>query len=305
MKILSIGFGVKQNSFKGVTQIYSGEKPYIISSEYYHPDSSIEKTLDHVHAYRTNKIYFADPMEPISDDIKNKVDYVVYDNEPAYPDLNKELKNAYLGDLKHDYSKQFINIRDYFYRREKAGWADKSEAQYQQWQSAECLRLYNDAKNLIQEKNQLMDSNKDVKIRVEQTKGSIELTNTLLAKALDDRNLYEDMMSSLSKKQRLYSELKEEVDKDKSWNSNSERQFVDKNLIDVTRVLNYQKQREDSIKNREEKLNKRILDLNHNLENYENILQNNSTKLELLKEKLVQHFQDLKSFYEQQNIKKF
>lgn len=305
MRILPIFNSNKSLSFGGVKVNYSGTKPYLLSHELYHSNSSSEKTLDVLHSNRTNQIYFADPMESVSLDIKKEVDYVVYDNEPAYPDLDKELKNAYLGDDKYDYSRQFENIRDYFNRRENAGWANKAEAQYQQWQSAECLKLYNQAKDLIRDKNQLLNSCTDTKIRIEQTKGSIELTDSILEKVKNDKKDYDDMIDSLSKKQRLYSELKAEIDKDKLWNKNSERNFVEQNLIHTTKYLNYQKQKEPSIKFNISKLEDRKADLVQTLEKYEKTMADNLSKLDSLKETLSSHFQNLKNFYEKQNIKKF
>ena len=171
----------EQTNFKGKFEYYSGQRPFLTASEDFHPDSSMETILGKFHDNRTGKIYFADPMEPISDETKLNADYIVYDNEPAYPDVNFEVSKNYFGTQRVNYKTQFENIRDYFYRREKAGWADKAEAQYQQWQAAECIRLYDEAGDLRYQKESLEDKVNEIQNKIKQSENSISLTNDLIA----------------------------------------------------------------------------------------------------------------------------
>jgi len=149
--IYSLPNGVKVNysntnakiqSFKGTTEIYYGAKPYLSGNEKYYPNSSIEKTLDTFHLNRTGKIYFADPMEQVSEKQKKEVDYVVYDNEPSYPNINEEVKKTYLTKTDENYRSRFEQIRDYFYRREMGGFANTDDAKKEQWKAAECIRIF-------------------------------------------------------------------------------------------------------------------------------------------------------------------
>ena len=109
----------EKTAFKGKTEIYYGNKQHHVigfaNYPYWHEDSSIEQTLDSYHADRKGKIYFADPMEPISDAKKMEVDFVIYDNEPAYPDVNEEISKNYFGTERVNYRKNFEKIR----RKEK------------------------------------------------------------------------------------------------------------------------------------------------------------------------------------------
>ena len=51
----------------------------------------IEKTLGGFHNDITGKIYYTDPLEKVNDNLREMVDYVVYDDEPKFPDINNEV----------------------------------------------------------------------------------------------------------------------------------------------------------------------------------------------------------------------
>ena len=84
---------------------------------------TIEKTLGIFHSKATNGVYYTDPLEKVSDELRSKVDYIIYDNKPKYPDLEKEIKESFLGSENNSYEKQFEAVRDYYQRLEAA--ADK------------------------------------------------------------------------------------------------------------------------------------------------------------------------------------
>ena len=161
MKILP----VKNSVFKGKAVYYNaysmGVNGIKQMSEY-HPDSAIEKVIDNRHSVPKDMVYFASPMEFVSNDLKSKFDYIVYDNEPSYPAL-EEIKKNYLEKNRTNYRKIFENIRDYYYRREMGGHASSNEAKYQQWQAAECIRLYDKAGDLRYKKETAEDEIKNMK----------------------------------------------------------------------------------------------------------------------------------------------
>ena len=161
MKLSSINFA---NSFKGRTISYNsnnGENG-LRGFPYFHKNSSVEKTLGSHHSNPKNIVYFADPLEPITDKIKDKVDFVVYDNEPSYPTLENVRRN-YLENNRTNYRTQFEEIRDYYYRREMGGFAKVDEAKYQQWQASECIGLYDKAGDLRYKKEKAEDVIQELK----------------------------------------------------------------------------------------------------------------------------------------------
>ena len=92
MKISPISSTLSKPNFKGQFA-YNYNESTLKNNKLWQKNSSVEQTLGAYHVNKTSQAYFADPMEPISDAIKEKVDYVVYDNEPAYPEIDEVSKN--------------------------------------------------------------------------------------------------------------------------------------------------------------------------------------------------------------------
>lgn len=154
MKVLPVSVSV----FRGREVPYSsvnGEEGLKKLKGYY-KNSSVEKTLGKDHSYPKNKAYFADPMEPITQNLKDRVDFVVYDNEPSYPKI-EDVKKNYLETNRTDYRKQFEEVREYYYRREMGRFDDVNKSKYQQWQAAECTGLYDKAGDLRYKKETAED----------------------------------------------------------------------------------------------------------------------------------------------------
>ena len=256
-------------NFKGTTETYTGARPYILLSPLFHPDSVVEKTLDAIHKDRTGKIYFADPMEPISDEMKKNVDYVVYDNEPSYPDIEKDLEKEYFSKSTKNNRQQFENINKYFARREKGGWSDNQYAQYQQWQSSECIKIYDKAKTLITERNTLEDAIKYEQIKIKEAKNS--------------QNLIKDFLKSNF----------ERLEKAKKLTENTSEEKENK----YNKILSIQ-ERIISLFQEKEQLEERAL-------NKANIIQCKTKDLNTIKEKLVPLFNEMQAFYKEHNIGSF
>ena len=172
----------------------------------FYPNSSIEKTLGSHHSYRKDKVYFAAPMEFISDDIKERVDFVVYDNEPSYPTID-EVKRNYLGTNRTDYRKHFENVREYYYRREMGGFASSNEAKYQQWQSAVCTGLYDKAGDLRYRKETAEDEVKALRAEKAAINAGIESTNKEIAAQLKLKQGLKKYIRALEKIQSPFEEL--------------------------------------------------------------------------------------------------
>lgn len=273
-----------QQNFKGKYDFYLGAKPFFTVNKDYHPNSSVEKTLDVYHNNKTGKIYYADPMEPVSDETKNNADYIVYDNEPAYPDVNNEISKNYFGTERVNYRTQFERIRDYFYRREQGGWADKAEAQYQQWQAAECIRLYDEAGDLRYRKETLEDKIKNLNDKIKQTENSINLTNDLIAQKKAELNALKNNTSK----------------QDDDTKNNAELA----GLAGASAIL-ANKEKKAEIQSKIKSLKARLTKLNKSLEMYKSVVETESPKINEFKAQLIPLFDKLKDFYAKQGIKKF
>lgn len=84
------------------------------------PYSTVEKTLNTYHAYPTREVYYADPEEVVTTAIKEQADYIVYDNKPPYPVAEGYISENYFGKLRHNFVKDFDEVRNYHYRLEMA-----------------------------------------------------------------------------------------------------------------------------------------------------------------------------------------
>lgn len=281
MKIIPIKNSANIANFKGKMDIYDRERPFVIAHPDYHPDSTMEKFLGKYHDNRTGKIYFADPMEPITDEIKKEADYIVYDNEPAYPDVNEEISKNYFGSERVNYKAQFENIKNYYHRRELAGWADKAEAQYQQWQASECIRLYDKAGGLRYDKECLEDKINNIHAKIAQYENSIELTTDLI-------------------KQK---EAELEIANATSRETSDSVDGVNPAVVGSTGVATVLtvKNLQNSIK----KLNNRLEFLNKEISLGKSVLEIEMPKVNEIKGKLIPLFDELKHFYQKQGIKKF
>ncbi len=89
-----------------------------------HANSSIEKTHND---YTTDRVYYADPEEYVSEQTKRDHDYIVYDNRPKYPTPDEIRENYFnVNRNANNYGQNFKTLAEYYYRLEQA---DKKELQ--------------------------------------------------------------------------------------------------------------------------------------------------------------------------------
>lgn len=113
------GYVVNDNSPYGYPQTHLSAAKYT--------NKRYEKTLGTFHADAKNKIYYADPLEKIDDALREKVDYIFYDDEPRFPLINEEVSKAYFfapepfgAKYIRDYKQEMEEYKQYFYRMEMA-----------------------------------------------------------------------------------------------------------------------------------------------------------------------------------------
>lgn len=212
MKISPIRTTLSKPNFKG-QYAYGGSEEALKYNNLWHKASSVEKTLDSYHVDRKNLAYFADPMEPISDTIKEKADYIVYDNEPAYPEIDEVSKN-YFGTQRKNYRDDFEEVRQYYYRREMGGFADKADAKYQQWQAAECTRMYDNAGDLRYKKETAEDEVKNLSNKKTKILAGISNTEQEMKAQQELKTNIDQHISDLEKLEKPYRELDKLIDFD-------------------------------------------------------------------------------------------
>ncbi len=174
----------------------------------FYKNSSIEKTLGSHHSQIRNRVYFASPMEFVPDRIKDRVDFVVYDNEPSYPEIEDVRKN-YLENNRTDYRKQFEEVREYYYRREMGGHADVNEAKYQQWQAAECTRIYDRAGDLRFKKESAEDEIKAFHSEKKSLQAGIASTIKELEAQKEMSQSIQEHIKNLEELEKPFNEIKE------------------------------------------------------------------------------------------------
>lgn len=178
MRILPISTNLPEQNFKGKYEYYYGRHTIKDHADW-HPASSMEKALDAFHKNPTNKVYFASPMEPITDNIREAADYIVYDNEPKYPDID-EVGLNYFNRLRVDFNKDFKELKDYYDRREFAGFSNSAEARQNAEKAQKCIDLYNNGGHLRYVKEQAEDKivnlekeNSDIAAGIEAAQGEL------------------------------------------------------------------------------------------------------------------------------------
>ena len=136
-------------SFKGYT--VHDKTPYQFCEPETHRRAAMEtgrpmeKTLGSFHSNITGDVYYADPLEKVSDEIRERVDYVVYDNEPPFPDIEREVSKNYFEPMPFGSGVEgkFDDFREYFYRLEMAD--SKTVGEYER-------KIYSN-RNYIRSKN--------------------------------------------------------------------------------------------------------------------------------------------------------
>ena len=240
MKIAPIRNSVSQSgklNFQGVTtdyQIRKG-KDDLKNNSYWHKNSSVEEAVGAYHKNLTGKVYFANPMEPVGDVIKDKVDYVVYDNEPKYPVL-EDVRENYLGKSRKNLRDDFNEVREYYYRREMGGYADAVEAKYKQWEAAELTGFYDRAGDARYRKESLEDGIAVIDNSIKQKENEIGVLKGIAADNQARKNDLEIKLDNYLKKNKRYTEI-EQLSLEVADKNTEEANFVAKQIENIKKEI--------------------------------------------------------------------
>ena len=276
-----------------------------------HPDfhrfSSIEETINAFHTGVKNKVYFADPMENVPGTLKEKVDFVVYDNEPSYPAL-EDIKKNYLEHNRTNYREYFEDIRNYYYRREMGGHANIEEAKENQRKAAAFTRLYDDAGDLRYKKEStedrikaLLKEKENIKAGIENTEQEIKIQKELsinAQKEYDNLKKLQVVLEEIEKndassiESNLYSKARVRMDIAKNNEPKHGPYNKFENIVSGFDVINTSEKGAYKFAPQEKALQKKILNIGNTAKDFKVAIIRAKNSIE----KMKTYVEDLKSF---------
>ena len=303
--------------------------------EHGQPNASVEKTLGVFHTVPTGAVYYADPLEGIADSLREKVDYVVYDNEPKYPNVDGEVYDNYFREKRVDYGKKFAEIRDYYYRLEMADAkeadrqrknilagidVDKSKekldyyndriakSKYQQWQAEECIGFYKKGDWLRGQKEWLEDDIKKVENEIRLNQEELPIREKTLAETSAKKQKENAIHDLLESKEKFYRKTIS-VNKKLIENNPGNEDIYRKEISDVEDLLrkltNESNLKTTSLWQMEAKIQeckKFISTFPRRIAEMRKQIKANEVQIEQVKAKLTPIFNELKEFYTKQRI---
>ena len=299
-----------------------------------YPNSSVERTLDTFHSKPTGVVYYADPLEGISDKLREQVDYVVYDNEPKYPDVNGEVSENYFGTKRVDYGKKFAEIRDYYYRLEMADSreaekykrnilagidVDKSKekmdyyndriakSKYQQWQAAECINLYTKGNYLRMHKERMEDTVQAFENDIKWYQSELPKKKALLKESREQLANEKSILNMLELKKKAYNKAQIlnayiALDSQEAKNYAQENDSVERFMERAEKEI---KEQESAVKELETTISwckNYIINLPGRIAEIRRKIKDTNFNIEQAKKGLIPVFDELKNFYAKQKI---
>lgn len=299
-----------------------------------YPNVKVEKTGT---VKATGKIYIADPMEGISDEIRKSVDYVIHDVEPKYPDVNAEVSKEYFFRVygKDKYLKHFEAIRDYYTRLKAADLRTLAElklqnrsreindkidyysariadSEYKQTQAQECIDIYNKSRELRNQKYMLEEEIASL----ESSKNSCKNTDLKPSDLKIEKNVprtapYEKDMAVLENRKRLYQELidlPEELNSDvapsKNYQFKNEKFALSEKIKVIDELIQKCKQRITREINIAKYFDELSIQSKMTVGNYMELIKEKEALLSDVKARLIPLFDELKHFYAKQGIRR-
>ena len=236
-------------AFKGY--IVEDKSPYLFEEPVTHRTAAthtgrrIEKTLGGFHNNITGKIYYTDPLEKVNDNLREMVDYVVYDDEPKFPDINHEVSKLYFGTDgdKWEIQKRFKDSKDYFYRLEMAdsktvgeyeqkAWNDfdrensrrnaeyfkahVNDAKYNQETIANCEAILKESDGLRYKKDRLAYEIGNIKESIKHSEADIPRAEMELNHRTEIDKMLTEKVKNLQERKNNYTKILEQLEKNKT-----------------------------------------------------------------------------------------
>ena len=289
---------------------------------------------------KTAHVYWADPMEYVSPQRKSEYYYVVHEVEPPIPSIEKKVANEFFGSYldrpftngyQSNIVKEFGYARDYFYRLEMADQkelnrlrenryndynfdqlkekidyyqARVNESKHKQWQIAECIKLYQQAGKLLEEKKELDYT--IYRLELDANGGldeSIAREEKKLKSAQEEKLKLEEELAKLSEKIIAYMNIIEINKSISGSNTNEENSMLAKNLANVQSMA---KSLNINLNNVIASIAKIQRELSYDLQRKKElpqVLKEKQAMVAELKAKLIPYFDRLKKFCISQGLK--
>ncbi len=300
-----------------------------------YPNSTVERTLDSFHSKPTGVVYYADPLEGISDKLREQVDYVVYDNEPKYPKVNGEVSENYFGKQRVDYGEKFADIRDYYYRlemvdtkeaekykrnilagidtensKEKLDYYNDriAKSKYQQWQAAECINLYKKGNGLRSQKEGLEDSIQYIQNEIKMNEEELPKRKAMLKETSEKITKEQAIYDLLEAKDKFYRKSitanKKLIEQNSAQANNywSEISAIESILVNLSREGVSKNTLIWSLKAKAQECKEFIATFPRRIANMKKQIKANEVQIEQVKANLIPVFDELKNFYAKQKI---
>ena len=130
---------------------------------------AIEETIGRTHEKPTYRVYLADPYEIVGDKIKKEHDYIVYEKQPPFPDINNNPED-------NNIQKAFSKIKAYLERYKtaelKRNGGNTETATVQSIEKTEAI--VSDCINICKESNDIQNSYTNTKIKIKIKTDKIE-----------------------------------------------------------------------------------------------------------------------------------
>ena len=358
MKVLPIQIrrNTNQTAFKG-QEYYFSHNPYngnhlttdksrgvnhgngnFVTSGHPNPYATVEKVNHARVGYGAGlglypPIYWTDPMENLSDAKKGCYDFIVFDNEPPFPDLEKDIEKRFFGEFdksKKDYIQEFLIIKNYFARLEKADIEKLKELQEnkdnlsankkaemvafyhnrvndskrKQYLAEECRRIYMEADAILRTKTVFDYSLSQLKIHTieeveEQIRGFEDFINNLEENVAPIKNQIRFFQNKIG----CYKTVLKLNTANTPMFCADENLFILDKLKDLKDSLKYRKQELKEKYKKANELRHKIAALQTYIKEYPQKLQEVQDSRRIIMAELAPIFERLKAFYIQQGIK--
>ena len=270
MKILPINRYSKRPVFSGY--VVEDRAPYGYPRT--HLDAALrtgrryQKTLESFHDDVKNKIYYADPLEKITDALREQVDYIFYDDEPPFPDIEKDVSKVYFSEPNYptgydisSYQEKVNNYREYFYRMEMADskfvgdytqklWhnidvndskekidyynARIADSKYNQETATGCVSIMEEAKGKLSYKSQISRQIWSLGDNIKERKKDVVKADKELEHRNQFNTLLETKLGNLKKRQKTYDAQLKLL--------NSAEKITENGLTSTENIINYNRE---------------------------------------------------------------
>lgn len=292
------------------------------------PYASVEKTLGEYHSFPSREIYYADPKEEISTALKDKMDYIIYDNEPPYPLAEGEVSENYFGTERVDYAKQYAEIRDYYYRLEMADTKTAEEyrrkiladvdvndskekyeyykkrievSKYQQAQAQKCIDIYNEGGDLRYKKETAEDKISRIKSEISSLQYEVDRKKTALKNYQALLKTKEAESQLIDSSLAAYTKLKTLRDRRKDMEA-KEYNFIGEYLCDTQAKASFLDDYKQKLRESIQETKLFIASAPSKIKNMRKDIKTTQAFIEKVKAELIPHFDKLKNYYNVQQI---